>query len=74
MVLANLALTVNNALVKLTLLHLPPLETMFLRALAAVVLGLPLLAVVVSPRSLRHVRCSCAAWLRAPPRSPLSSR
>lgn len=55
MVVANLALTVNNALVKLALLHLPPLETMFLRAVAAVVLGLPLLAVMVSPRSLRHV-------------------
>lgn len=55
MVVANLALTVNNALVKLALVHLPPLETMFLRAVAAVVLGLPLLAVMVSPRSLRHV-------------------
>lgn len=55
MVVANLALTVNNALVKLALVHLPPLEAMFLRAVAAVVLGLPLLAVVVSPRSLRHV-------------------
>lgn len=55
MVVANLALTVNNALVKLALVHLPPLETMFLRAVVAVALGLPLLAVVVSPRSLRHV-------------------
>lgn len=55
MVVANLALTVNNALVKLVLVHLPPLETMFLRALAAAVLGLPLLAAVGSPSSLRHV-------------------
>ncbi|WP_423067512.1 DMT family transporter [Devosia sp. CN2-171] len=55
MVLANLALTVNNALVKLAVLHLPPLETMFLRAVAAVLLGLPVLALTASLGSLRHV-------------------
>jgi len=54
MVGANLALTINNALVKLALLHLPPLETMFLRAGVAVLLGLPLLA-LLSPRNLRDV-------------------
>ena len=55
MVVANLALTINNALVKLALLHLPPLETMFLRAGVAVLLGVPLLALMVSPRNLRDV-------------------
>jgi drug/metabolite transporter (DMT)-like permease len=48
MVLANLALTVNNALVKLAVVHLPPLETMFLRAVVAVLLGLPVLALTAS--------------------------
>ncbi len=55
MVLANGSITVNNALIKLAVVELPPMQAMFLRAIAAVLLGLPVLAATSSLESLRHV-------------------
>jgi drug/metabolite transporter (DMT)-like permease len=55
MVLANGSITINNALIKLVVVELPPMQAMFLRAIAAVLLGLPVLAATSSLASLRHV-------------------
>jgi drug/metabolite transporter (DMT)-like permease len=55
MVLANGSITINNALIKLAVVELPPMQAMFLRAIAAVLLGLPVLAATSSVASLRHI-------------------
>lgn len=55
MVLASGCFTVNNGLLKLAVLELPPLEALFLRALAAIVLGVPVLIATTSVASLRFV-------------------
>ncbi|WP_082434092.1 DMT family transporter [Devosia sp. A16] len=55
MVLASGCFTVNNGLLKLAVLELPPLEALFLRALAAIVLGVPVLIATASLASLRYV-------------------
>ena len=55
MVLANGSITINNALIKLAVVELPPMQAMFLRAIAAVLLGLPVLAATHSLASLRHI-------------------
>lgn len=55
MVLANGSITINNALIKLAVVELPPMQAMFLRAICAVLLGLPVLAATHSLASLRHV-------------------
>lgn len=55
MVLANGSITINNALIKLAVVELPPMQAMFLRAIAAVLLGLPVLAATNSLASLRHI-------------------
>ena len=43
MVLGSGCFTINNALLKLAVVNLPPLESLFLRAVAAIVLGVPVL-------------------------------
>lgn len=55
MVLASGCFTVNNGLLKLAVVELPPLEALFLRALAAIVLGVPVLIATTSVASLRFV-------------------
>lgn len=55
MVLASGCFTINNALLKLAVLELPPLEALFLRAAMAIVLGLPVLIATTSAASLRHM-------------------
>jgi drug/metabolite transporter (DMT)-like permease len=55
MVLASGCFTINNALLKLAVADLPPLETLFLRAVAGVILGVPVLLLTAPRGSLRHV-------------------
>lgn len=55
MVLANGSITLNNALIKLVVVDLPPMQTMTMRAIGAVVFGLPLVMLLVPPGSLRHL-------------------
>lgn len=55
MVLANGCITINNALIKLAVADLPPMQTMTLRAAAAVLLGLPLVLLICPRDSLRHL-------------------
>lgn len=55
MVLASGSFTINNALLKLAVVNLPPLESLFLRALAAILLGVPVLLLTTPRGSLRHV-------------------
>ena len=55
MVLASGCFTINNALLKLAVVNLPPLESLFLRALAGIILGVPVLLLTTPRGSLRHV-------------------
>lgn len=55
MVLASGCFTINNALLKLAVVDLPPLEALFLRAVAALILGVPVLLATTSRASLRHM-------------------
>jgi S-adenosylmethionine uptake transporter len=55
MVLASGCFTINNGLLKLAVVDLPPLEALFLRALAGIVLGVPVLLLTTPRGSLRHV-------------------
>lgn len=55
MVLANGSITVNNALIKLAAVDLPPMQAMTLRAIGAVAIGLPLIMLMVPRGSLRHL-------------------
>lgn len=55
MVLANGSITLNNGMLKLVLAELPLFETMFLRAIIIVVLGVPLLAAMSGISSARHM-------------------
>lgn len=55
MVLASGCFTINNGLLKAAVVHLPPLEALFLRAVAAVLLGVPVLLMTAPPGSLRHM-------------------
>jgi drug/metabolite transporter (DMT)-like permease len=55
MVLASGCFTINNGLLKLAVVDLPPLEALFLRAVAALILGVPVLLATTSRASLRHM-------------------
>lgn len=55
MVLASGCFTINNGLLKAAVVHLPPLEALFLRAVAAVILGMPVLLLTAPAGSLRHM-------------------
>ncbi|WP_439601743.1 DMT family transporter [Devosia sp.] len=55
MVLASGCFTINNGLLKLAVVDLPPLEALFLRAVAALILGVPVLLATTSGASLRHM-------------------
>jgi drug/metabolite transporter (DMT)-like permease len=55
MLLAMGSITINNGMLKLVLAELPLFETMFLRAVIVVALGLPLLAVMSGVGSARHI-------------------
>ena len=55
MVLASGCFTINNGLLKLAVVDLPPLEALFLRAVAALILGVPVLLATTSAASLRHM-------------------
>lgn len=55
MVLASGCFTINNGLLKAAVIYLPPLEALFLRAVAAVILGVPVLLMTAPPGSLRHM-------------------
>lgn len=55
MVLASGSFTINNALLKLAVVNLPPLESLFLRAVVAIILGVPVLLVTTPAGSLRHM-------------------
>lgn len=55
MVLASGCFTINNGLLKAAVVHLPPLEALFLRAVAAVILGMPVLLLTAPASSLRHM-------------------
>lgn len=55
MVLSMGSITINNGMLKLVLAELPLFETMFLRAIIVVVLGLPVLAATSGVGSARHI-------------------
>lgn len=55
MVLASGCFTINNGLLKAAVVDLPPLEALFLRAVAAVLLGVPVLLMTAPRGSLRHM-------------------
>lgn len=55
MVLASGCFTINNGLLKAAVIDLPPLEALFLRAVAAVILGVPVLLMTAPAGSLRHM-------------------
>jgi drug/metabolite transporter (DMT)-like permease len=55
MVLASGCFTINNGLLKAAVIDLPPLEALFLRAVAAVILGVPVLLMTAPWGSLRHM-------------------
>ncbi len=55
MLLAMGSITINNAMVKLAVIELPLLETMFLRAVIVLALGLPLLGLTSSLADARHM-------------------
>lgn len=77
MVLASGCFTINNGLLKAAVVHLPPLEALFLRAVAAVILGMPVLLLTAPAGSLRHMldgRVLRGTSSSAPRPSPSSSR
>lgn len=55
MALASGCFTINNGLLKAAVVHLPPLEALFLRAVAAVLLGVPVLLMTAPAGSLQHM-------------------
>ena len=55
MVLASGCFTINNGLLKAAVIYLPPLEALFLRAVAAILLGIPVLLATAPAGSLRQM-------------------
>jgi drug/metabolite transporter (DMT)-like permease len=55
MVLASGCFTINNGLLKTAVIYLPPLEALFLRAVVAVILGVPVLLMTAPAGTLRHM-------------------
>ncbi len=55
MVLASGCFTINNGLLKAAVIYLPPLEALFLRAVAAILLGVPVLLATAPAGSLRQM-------------------